>query len=134
MNAITASDAVKPVTGWLTPVSRAPSVGEVQVDLQCKSTQKRLAAQWGFVPGTRDAIREAEMEMENIFASFWIMLRECEELADSKNDLILRVQVEGFYRQWNRQHGSSLEPRWATRDREKAALLDTNSVPGLVES
>lgn len=47
----------------------------------------------------------------DIIASFWMMLRELEEKADYGSQLD-KVQVEGWYRQWNRMTGDDKVPRW----------------------
>lgn len=56
---------------------------------------------------------------EGILHCYWMMLRECESKADDDNDPVLRHQVEGFYRLWNRVQGSSLWPIWVERAARK---------------
>lgn len=54
-------------------------------------------------------------DSENLLASFWSMLRECESKADSNKDAVLRLQVEGYYRQWNHLTGQDHAPAWVRR-------------------
>ena len=65
-------------------------------------------------PSAQDA-EDAADERENLVSSFWSMLRECESQADNDNDPVLKVQVEGYYRQWNACTGSEHSPRWIDR-------------------
>lgn len=60
----------------------------------------------------------------DIIQSFWTMLRECETKADDNNDPVLKIWVEGWYRQWCEMSESEIvrEPIWATR-RRRAAFL-----------
>ncbi len=48
----------------------------------------------------------------DIISSFWTMLRECEEKAINEGSAVLKVQVEGWYRQWNRMTGDNKKPQW----------------------
>lgn len=48
----------------------------------------------------------------DVISSYWIMLRELESKAEDGNDQILMVQVEGFYRLWNKMTGDNKLPRW----------------------
>lgn len=57
-------------------------------------------------------------EQENVLASFWTMLRELESSCDGTNDVILKMQVESWYRQWNRITGDNKGPRWAKEQTE----------------
>ena len=68
-------------------------------------------------------------EQENVLASFWTMLRECESQVDNSKgkEPILRLWVEQWYGQWNRITGDSKEPIWKTR--EKQLGLATDSKP-----
>lgn len=70
---------------------------------------ERSGALWGGMPS------------EDVLHCYWIMMRECESQADSKKDHVLRVQVEGFYRQWNKLNGTDLEPIWVTRSKPAKA-------------
>ena len=54
-------------------------------------------------------------EQENVLASFWLMLRECENSADNDNNPVLKHQVEGLYKQWNRITGQEHVPAWEAR-------------------
>ena len=49
---------------------------------------------------------------ENVLFSFWYMLQECEAKAMDEDDTLLKIQVEGFYRQWNSLTASNQRPRW----------------------
>lgn len=48
----------------------------------------------------------------DIIHSFWIMMRECESTANNNDDRVLKVQVEGWYKQWNRMTGDDKKPAW----------------------
>lgn len=48
----------------------------------------------------------------DVISSYWTMLRELESKAEDSNDRILMVQVEGFYRLWNKMTGDNKSPRW----------------------
>jgi hypothetical protein len=56
-------------------------------------------------------------EQTNVMSSFWMMLRECETLADNDDDIILKHMVEGWYRQWNLICKDNKEPVWKTRQK-----------------
>lgn len=61
----------------------------------------------------------------DIISSFWTMMRECESKADNDRDPILKLWVEGWYRQWNRMTGSVQQPIWMTRAAQPAiAVMD----------
>ena len=49
---------------------------------------------------------------EGVLFSFWYMLQECEVKAIDEDDILLKIQVEGFYRQWNFLTNSNQRPRW----------------------
>lgn len=51
-------------------------------------------------------------EQENILASFWQMLAECEQRAAESKDPVLTNWVEQWYQQWNRTTGDSKKPHW----------------------
>lgn len=51
-------------------------------------------------------------EQKDILSSFWSMLRECEAVAYDRSDTILKHEVEGWYRQWNRITGQEHNPIW----------------------
>jgi hypothetical protein len=55
-----------------------------------------------------------ETEHEDMIASFWMMLQECEARAFDNNDPVLRHWVEGWYRQWNRITNDNKKARWDT--------------------
>jgi hypothetical protein len=59
-------------------------------------------------------------EQENVLASFWTMLQECESNADNENNPVLKHWVVQWYGQWNRITGDSKEPRFVTRERERS--------------
>jgi hypothetical protein len=52
---------------------------------------------------------------EDVIASFWTMMKECESDADTNKDAVLKVWVEGWFRQWNRMTGDDKQPAWVTR-------------------
>ncbi len=56
-----------------------------------------------------------EEEQRDFLATFWVLLGECEALADNSKDAYLERQVEGAFKQWNRVTGQNHEPRWKTR-------------------
>jgi hypothetical protein len=49
---------------------------------------------------------------KDVISSFWTMMTELESQAHNQNDRVLMVQVEGWFRQWNRMTGDSKRPRW----------------------
>lgn len=48
-------------------------------------------------------------EHDNVMSSFWMMMRELEEKAESQFD---RHFVNGYYELWNRVTGEDKKPRW----------------------
>ena len=46
-------------------------------------------------------------EQEHALASFWAMMKTCENQADNNADPVLKHQVAGWYQQWNRITGDS---------------------------
>ncbi len=57
-------------------------------------------------------------EQEHVLSSFWTMMKECESQADNENDAVLKHQVAGWHRQWNRITGDSSEPIWERRAKD----------------
>ena len=57
----------------------------------------------------------AKPHQADVIASFWAMMRELESQADNEKDAVLHVQVEGYYRLWNRMTGDNKQPIWLTR-------------------
>lgn len=53
-------------------------------------------------------------EQANILSAYWMMMRELEEQAYDSKRVLDRLQVEGFYRLWNRVSGENKKPRWMT--------------------
>lgn len=51
-------------------------------------------------------------EHDNVMACFWTMMRECESTANNNDDRVLKVQVEGFAKLWNRVTNDSFQPKW----------------------
>lgn len=49
---------------------------------------------------------------KDLIDSFWTMLQELEDHANNEDDRVLKHQVEGWYRQWNRMTNSNQSPRW----------------------
>jgi len=54
---------------------------------------------------------------KDVISSYWIMMSELMTQADNENDEVLKVLVEGFFRQWNRMTGDDKKPIWRTRDK-----------------
>lgn len=48
----------------------------------------------------------------DVISSFWTMLQELQSQAENDNDVWLKVQVEGWYRQWNAITGDDSLPKW----------------------
>lgn len=92
----------------LTEATDTPDPGRTAVDADGACTEQ-TGQLWG---GEQSA---------DVLHCYWIMMRECESQADSKKDHVLRVQVEGFYRQWNKLNGTDLEPIWVTRSKPAKA-------------
>lgn len=59
----------------------------------------------------------------DVIASFWLMMQTVETLADNADDVTLKAQVEGFFKQWNRMTGDDKKPRWVSRKEEKTKML-----------
>ncbi len=57
-------------------------------------------------------------EQEHALASFWAMMKTCENQADNNADPVLKHQVAGWYQQWNRITGDSSQPVWERRAQE----------------
>lgn len=53
----------------------------------------------------------------DVIGSYWAMLQECEAKAAEADDRVLKHQVAGWYKQWNRMTGDTKLPVW---DRPKA--------------
>ena len=51
----------------------------------------------------------------DIISSFWTMMTELETQANNTDDRVLKHQVEGWYRQWNRMTGDNKSPRWVSK-------------------
>jgi hypothetical protein len=49
---------------------------------------------------------------QDVISSFWTMLQELESKAVNDNDGLLRCQVDGWYRQWNRMTGDTKTAKW----------------------
>jgi hypothetical protein len=49
---------------------------------------------------------------KDVIDSFWTMLQELETQANNEDDRLLKHQVEGWYRQWNRMTGDTKTARW----------------------
>ena len=48
----------------------------------------------------------------DVIASYWTMMQELESKANNDDDRLLKVWVEGFYRQWNEMTGDNKHPIW----------------------
>lgn len=48
----------------------------------------------------------------DVISSFWTMLQELRGKANDDDDRVLKVQVEGWYRQWNSMTGDNKTPEW----------------------
>ena len=55
----------------------------------------------------------------DVIHSYWTMMMELMSQADNQEDTVLKVQVEGYFRQWNRMTGSNDKPKWMTRDNDR---------------
>jgi acyl carrier protein len=49
----------------------------------------------------------------DVISSFWTMLQELRSQADGNDDRVLKVQVEGWYRQWNTMTGDNKTVTWS---------------------
>jgi hypothetical protein len=49
---------------------------------------------------------------ENVIGAYWYMMRECESKAADENCAVLKLQVEGFYRLWNKMTDDNKQPIW----------------------
>ena len=49
----------------------------------------------------------------DVISSFWAMLQELRSQADGNDDRVLKVQVEGWYRQWNAMTGDNKTVTWS---------------------
>ena len=65
---------------------------------------------------------------QDVIASFWMMMQELRTHAENMNDPILKMQVEGWYRQWNEITGDTKVPDWVPVKR--TAQLLTESATG----
>ena len=50
----------------------------------------------------------------DVIHSYWIMMQELQTKAHNDDDRVLKVWVEGFYRQWNEMTGDTKKPIWST--------------------
>lgn len=64
-------------------------------------------------------------DQENVIHVMWILMGECERQADNDNDPVLKVQVEGAYRLWNKVTGDDARPRWVKREAVAEAQVPT---------
>jgi hypothetical protein len=53
-----------------------------------------------------------ERDYDNLLDSFWYLLGEAESKAMNDDDILLKHQVECFYRQYNELTGAECKPRW----------------------
>lgn len=51
-------------------------------------------------------------DQDDVMHCYWVMMKECESKAMNDNDLVLKHQVEGFFRLWNRVNETDHAPRW----------------------
>ena len=56
--------------------------------------------------------RLTPQQQQNLVDSHWTMMMELESQAFSDDDRVLKVQVEGWFRQWNELTGENRQPRW----------------------
>lgn len=54
-------------------------------------------------------------------------MRECESKADNDSDPVLKVWVEGWYRQWNRMTFDTKQPIWVIRAEQIVVLDESGS-------
>ena len=64
----------------------------------------------------------AREDQENALHCFWVMMSELDNVVDNGGckDAVLKKQVEGFYRLWNKMTGSDNKPQWVLREEQKA--------------
>ncbi len=65
---------------------------------------------------------------KDVIASFWTMLRELESKADDNDDPILKLWVEGWYRQWNAMTSDDKEPRWLARQKNAQNMEKVDAI------
>ena len=51
---------------------------------------------------------------KDVISSFWTMMQELESHANNDNNPVLKHQVDGWYRQWNRMTGDTKVARWTS--------------------
>lgn len=51
-------------------------------------------------------------QQQDLLDSFWYLLGETEQKAMNDDDILLKHQVECFYRQYNELRGTDCKPRW----------------------
>ena len=54
----------------------------------------------------------AKKDQANALHCYWVMMKECESQAQNNEDIILMIQVEGFFRLWNKKTGDNQTPLW----------------------
>jgi acyl carrier protein len=71
----------------------------------------------------------AESLQPDVISSFWTMLQECRTNADCNDDRVLRIQVEGWYRQWNAMTGDNKTVSWSRTPELDAVRVDVPDYP-----
>lgn len=66
----------------------------------------------------------------DVITSFWTMLSELESKARSDNDAVLKHQVEGWYKQWNRMTGDDKRPSWTVQPQATVIYCKEKLQPG----
>jgi acyl carrier protein len=73
----------------------------------------------------------AESLQPDVISSFWTMLQECRSQADCNDDVLLKRQVECWYRQWNAMTGDNKAVSWSQSVANEApAAVDYPQYPG----
>lgn len=72
----------------------------------------------------------AQEHQEDVLASFWTMLKECEAKAMAEKSPLLMSWVEQWYAQWNRVTGDTKKPCWAATGSLQSCSTRTINVRG----
>lgn len=70
----------------------------------------------------------------DVVSSFWTMLQELRGKANDDDDRVLKVQVEGWYRQWNRMTGDNKTPEWTVHAVDQPPSMGWGTWPTVAES
>jgi hypothetical protein len=75
-------------------------------------------------PVDLDTIVIPKGEHKDLMASFWTMLQENAGRAADSGDAVLRLWVEGWFKQWNRITGNNQSPPWVQASEGHKTLED----------